>query len=244
MSQVDVLAIFAHPDDVELTVGGTLLKLKHLGYRTGALDVTRGEMGTRGSVEGRAAEAQIAARILQLDIRENLGLADGHVFADDASRAAMVRVLRRLKPKLILTHQQEDTHPDHDHIAMLVRESARLASMRGYDPETGGQKIPVPMVAHNVFSRRLVPSFIVDISDFLTTKMEAIRAHASQFYDPNSKDPETRLTAKGFLDELENRSRHFGSMIGVAAGEPFYVREALNVDDPVALLTRPMNLYS
>lgn len=244
MSQVDVLAVFAHPDDVELTVGGTLVKLKSLGYRTGALDVTRGEMGTRGTVEGRADEAQIAARILQLDVRENLGLPDGHVFVDDASRVAMVRALRRLRPRLILTHQQEDTHPDHDHIALLVRESARLASMRGYDPETGKDKVPVATVAHNVFSRRLVPSFIVDISPFLATKMEAIRAHASQFYDPNSKDPETRLTAKGFIDEIENRSRYFGSMIGVAAGEPFYVREALNVDDPLALLTRSMNLYS
>ena len=242
--QVDILAIFAHPDDLELTVGGTLLKMKHLGYKTGALDVTRGEMGTRGTVEGRDKESEEAAKILRLDIRENLGLADGHVFCDDASRTKLVRVLRRLKPKVILTHQINDPHPDHDHIAQLVRESARLASMRRYDEETGEEKIPVPNVAHNIFSRLVPPSFIVDISDFLETKMEAIRAHSSQFYDPSSGEPETRLTSKTFLDELENRSRFFGSMIGTAAGEPFYVREALNVDDPVDLLTRPMNLYS
>lgn len=241
---VDVLAIFAHPDDVELTVGGTLLKMKHLGYRAGALDVTQGEMGTRGTVEGRAAEAVEAAKILKLDVRENLGLPDGHVFADDASRVRMVRVLRRLKPKVILTHQLHDPHPDHDHISHLVRESARLASMRKYDEETGEEKIPPPIVAHNVFSRLVPPSFVVDISDFLEEKMAAIRAHRSQFYDPNSTEPETRLTDKNFLDQLETRSRHFGSLIGVAAGEPYYVREALNIEDPVELLTRKMNLYS
>jgi LmbE family N-acetylglucosaminyl deacetylase len=150
MAQVDILAVFAHPDDLELTVGGTMLRMKSLGYRTGGLDVTRGEMGTRGTVSGRAEEAILAAEILKLDLRENLGLADGHVFLDDESRANMVRVFRRLKPKVILTHQIDDPHPDHDHIALLVREAARLSSMRNYDPESGGEAIPVPRVAHNI----------------------------------------------------------------------------------------------
>lgn len=244
MGQVDILGVFAHPDDLELTVGGTMLKMKALGYRTGALDITRGEMGSRGTVDGRAKEAENAAKILNLDLRENLGLADGHVFADDASRTGLVRTLRRLKPKVILTHQLDDPHPDHDHIARLVRESARLSSMKNYDPETGGEKIPVPMVAHNIFSRHVPLSFVVDVSEFLKEKMAAIRAHASQFHDPKSTEPETRLTASGFLDELENRSRYFGSLIGVSAGEPYFVREALNVEDPIELLTSPMNLYS
>ena len=116
--------------------------------------------------------------------------------------------------------------------------------MKRYDEESGSEKIPVPHVAHNIFSRLVPPSFVVDISEFLEEKMRAIRAHSSQFYDPNSKEPETRLTSESFLDELEARSRYFGSMIGTKAGEPFYVREALNVDDPVDLLTRSMNLYS
>jgi bacillithiol biosynthesis deacetylase BshB1 len=244
MVNVDVLAIFAHPDDVELTVGGTLLKMKSLGYQTGALDVTGGEMGTRGTPEGRAEEAAEAAQILKLDVRENLGLADGRVFADDESRTKLVRVLRRLQPKIILTHQTDDPHPDHNHIAQLVRESARIASMRKYDESYGQERIPVPMVAHNVFSRLLAPSFIVDVSEFLEHKMASIKAHKSQFHNPASNEPETRLTNAAFLDELENRARYFGSLIGAAAGEPFYVREALNVEDPIALLTRPMNLYS
>jgi bacillithiol biosynthesis deacetylase BshB1 len=241
---LDILAVFAHPDDVELCVGGTLLKMKSIGYRTGALDVTRGEMGTRGDAETRAREAEAAAEVLRLDVRENLELPDGHVFVNDEARSALVRVLRRLKPGIILTHQIGDPHPDHDHIAQLVREAARLSSMKRYDEASGEEKIPVPAVAHNVFSRRVEPSFIVDISEFLEEKMTAIRAYASQFYDEASVEPETRLTSKGFLDELENRSQYFGSLIGVAAGEPFFVREALNVNDPVDLLSRPMNLYS
>lgn len=242
--ELDILAVFAHPDDMELTVGGTLLKMKSLDYKTGALDITRGEMGTRGTVEGRAEEAENAAKILKLDVRENLGLADGHVFITDEERTKLVRALRRLKPKVILTHQIDDPHPDHNHITQLVREAARLASMRKYDGDFGQERINVPIVAHNTFSRRVVPSFIVDISGFLEEKMEAIRAHRSQFYNPDSNELETRLTDKGFLDELENRSRYFGSLIGVEAGEPFFVREALNVDDPIKLLTRTMNLYS
>lgn len=244
MIEVDILAIFAHPDDVELAVGGTLLKMKSLGYRTGALDVTRGEMGTRGTVEGRAVEAEEAAKILRLDVRENLTLPDGHVWVTEETRTKLVRVLRRLKPKILLTHQIDDPHPDHNHITQLVRESARLASMRKYDGDFGQERTPAPIVAHNIFSQRITPSFIVDISDFVERKTEAIRAHASQFYNPNSTEPETRLTGENFIDELENRSRYFGSLIGVAAGEPFFVREALNVEDPIELLTRPMNLYS
>jgi bacillithiol biosynthesis deacetylase BshB1 len=241
---IDILAVFAHPDDLELSVGGTMLKLKSLGYKTGALDVTRGEMGTRGTVEGRAKEAEVATKILQLDVRENLGLPDGGVFVNDESRVAIVRAFRRLKPKVVLTQQIGDSHPDHNNIAQLVRECMRLSAMKNFDFETGEEKIKPPIIAHNIFSRRVEPSFIVDISEFLDEKIEAIRAHRSQFYDPDSPEPETMLTGKDYIDSIANRSRYFGSLIGVAAGEPFYVREALNVNDPFALLTRPMNLYS
>jgi len=244
MNEIDVLGIFAHPDDAELQVGGTLLKMKSLGYKTGVLDITQGEMGTRGTPEGRAVEALEAAKILKLDTRENLELPDGHVFVDDDSRVKLVRALRKLKPKVIITHQIDDPHPDHDHIAQLVRESARLSSMGNYDGDFGLERIAVPRIMHNLFSRRVLPSFIVDVSAFLEEKMDAIRAHRSQFFDPDSNAPETRLTDKRFLEEIENRSRYFGSLIGVEAGEPYFVREALNIEDPLELLTRPMNLYS
>lgn len=241
---IDILAVFAHPDDLELSVGGTMLKLKSFGHKTGALDITRGEMGTRGTVEGRAIEAEAAAKILMLDLRENLGLPDGHVFADDDSRRELVRAFRRLKPKVVFTHQTGDSHPDHEHIAQMVRECTRLAAMKNYDFETGEEKIAPPIVAHTVFSRLVSPTFVVDVTEFHQRKMDALRAHASQFFDPNSTAPETMLTGKRFLDDVASRSRYFGTLIGVEYGEPFYVREALNVDDPFALLTRPMNLYS
>ena len=243
-SELDVLAIFAHPDDAELSVSGTLLKLKSLGHRTGVCDMTRGEMGTRGTTEIRATEALDAARILKLDTRVNLEQPDGHVWLTEESRTAMVRVIRAHRPKVILTTHWDDPHPDHAATCRIVREAARLATMKRYDIDSGQGAVKMPAIAHSLFSRAVVPSFIVDVSGFVEEKMKAIRAHASQFYSAASVEPSTRISDEGFLGQIENRMRYFGSLIGVAAGEAFYVREALNVEDPVALLTRPMNIYS
>jgi len=243
-AQVDVLAVFSHPDDAELTVAGTLLKLKSLGYRTGVCDMTRGEMGTRGTAEIRAQEALEAARIMNLDARFNLEQPDGHVSPTEVARIALVRALRTHKPKVLLTTHEDDPHPDHANTSIIVRQAARLASMGRYDEEAGLPPVPMPAIMHSLFSRRIVPSFVVDVSGFVAEKMAAIRAHSSQFYSESSKEPQTRISARGFLEEIELRMRYFGSLIGVEAGEPFYVREALNVDDPLALLTRPMNIYS
>ena len=242
--ELDALAVFAHPDDAELSVAGTLLKLKSLGYRTGVLDMTRGEMGTRGTIEGRAEEAREAARILGLDARLNLEQPDGHVHVTEEARTAIVRVIRAHRPKVLFTFHWDDPHPDHAATARIVREGARLASMRRYDEESGQTAVRMPAIAHTVYSRLVAPSFIVDVSDFMEEKMRAIRAHASQFYSPDSEEPQTRISDKNFLQQIEWRMRFFGSLIGVAAGEAFYVREALNVEDPVRLLTRPMNIYS
>lgn len=243
-TQLDVLAVFSHPDDAELSVAGTLLKLKSLGYRTGVCDLTRGEMGTRGSPEIRAREAADAARLMKLDARLNLEQPDGHVWPTEVSRIAMVRLLRTHKPKVLLTTHEDDPHPDHANTSIIVRQAARLATMRRYDEESGLSPVPMPAIMHSLFSRRIVPSFVVDVSGFVDEKMNAIRAYKSQFYDAESKEPATRISARGFVEEIELRMRYFGSLIGVTAGEPFYVRETLNVDDPLALLTRPMNIYS
>jgi bacillithiol biosynthesis deacetylase BshB1 len=243
-TQLDVLAIFSHPDDAELTAAGTLMKLKSLGYRTGVLDMTRGEMGTRGTIEQRAAEAQEAARIMRLDARLNLAQPDGHVLLTDDARRAMVRVLREVRPRVLLTSHWDDPHPDHAATARITREAARLASMRRYDEQSGLAQIPMPMIAHAVYSRLVAPSFVVDVSEFLEEKMRAIRAHVSQFYREGAAEPETRISGKDFLSQLEYRMRYYGSLINATAGEAYYVREALNVEDPVALLTRPMNIYS
>jgi len=243
-TKLDALAIFSHPDDVELTMAGTLLKLKSLGYRTGIADMTRGEMGTRGTPEIRAKEALDAARVMGLDVRVNLALPDGHLALNEECRVAVARVLRKYKPRVLFTSHWDDPHPDHAATAHIVREAARLATMRRYDKESGLEPIKMPAVAHAVYSRLVLPSFIVDVSEFAGQKMEAIRAYASQFYIADSKEPETRIAQKGFLQQIQDRARYYGSLIGVSDGEPFYVREALNVDDPIALLTRPMNIYS
>lgn len=242
--ELDALAIFSHPDDAELCVGGTLLKLKSMGYRTGVCDLTRGEMGTRGSTELRAIEALDAAHILKLDTRLNLEQPDGHVWLTEESRTAAVRVIRAHRPKVILTTHWDDPHPDHAATCRIVREAARLATMARYDGEAGQAAVKMPALAHSLFGRLVAPSFIVDVSDFAEEKMKAIRAHASQFYSAESKEPVTRISDQSFLDEIELRMRYFGSLISVAAGEPFFVREALNVDDPVALLSRSTNIYS
>ena len=243
-TQLDVLAVFSHPDDAELSVAGTLLKLKKLGYRTGVCDMTRGEMGTRGTPELRAQEALEAARLMKLDVRLNLEQPDGHVWPTEIARTALVRLLRRHKPKVLLTTHEDDPHPDHANTSIIVRQAARLATMARYDEESKMGPVPMPAIMHSLFSRRIVPSFVVDVSEFVDEKMSAIRAYGSQFYNEGSNEPATRISDRGFLPEIEYRMRYFGSLIGVAAGEPFYVREALNVDDPLALLTRPMNIYS
>jgi N-acetylglucosamine malate deacetylase 1 len=242
--KLDVLGVFSHPDDAELSVGGTLLKLKSLGYRTGVCDVTRGEMGTRGTAEIRSDEALEAARLLRLDLRVNLDQPDGHVWPTELARSSLVRVIRRHQPKVLLTTHEDDPHPDHANTSIIVRQAARLATMVRYDEEEGLEAIPMPAIMHSLFSRRIIPSFVVDVSEFVEEKMQSIRAYGSQFYSEESKEPVTRISDKNFLTEIEVRMGYFGSLIGVSAGEPFFVREALNVDDPLALLTRPMNIYS
>ncbi len=243
-SELDVLAVFSHPDDAELSVSGTLLKLKSLGYRTGVIDMTRGEMGTRGTPEIREREAENAARVLKLDARLNLNQPDGHIWPTEEARTALVRVIRSYKPKVLMTTHWDDPHPDHANTSRITREAARLATMARYDEEGNQSPIPMPSIMHSVFSRLVLPSFIVDVSEFIDEKMASIRAHESQFYQAESSEPVTRISAPGFLEEIEYRMRYYGSLIGTRAGEPFYVREALNVDDPVALLTRTKNIYS
>lgn len=206
--------------------------------------MTRGEMGTRGTPEIRAKESLDAANVMGLDARLNLELPDGHIMLNEETRQAVVRVLRKHRPRVVFTLHWDDPHPDHAATARIVREAARLATMRRFDQDAGLDAIKMPAIAHAVYSRLVVPSFIVDVSDFAEEKMKAIRAYASQFYRAESKEPATRLSEQSFLQQIEDRTKYYGSLIGVAAGEPFYVHEALNVKDPVALLTRPMNIYS
>jgi bacillithiol biosynthesis deacetylase BshB1 len=242
--RLDALAIGAHPDDVELVCGGTLLKLASLGYRVGILDMARGESGTRGSAEIRAGEAEAAARELGLVVRDNLELPDAHIWLDEDSRVRMVRKLREYRPRVVFTHYWEDPHPDHAHTAQIVREAAHVAGLAKYDAETGQERFRPQTVAHFMFPRTVVPSFVVDITEFAEQKSSAIMCYRSQLFDPSSTEPETNISTEGFLRRLEARQRFYGSLIAVEHAEAFIVREAINVHDPIELLTRRMNMYS
>jgi len=176
-----ILIFGPHPDDQELGMGGTIARLVKQGHRVHLADMTNGEPTPHGSPEIRAKEALDAARILKLDVRLNLDQPDGHVWPTETARIAFVRVLRTHKPKVLLTTHEDDPHPDHANTSIIVRQAARLATMRRYDEESGLPPVPMPAVMHSLFSRRIVPSFVVDVSDFVDEKMSAIRAYASQF---------------------------------------------------------------
>src|SRR5215510_10446030 len=170
--RLDALAIGAHPDDAELACGGTLAKLVHLGYRVGVLDMARGEMGTRGSAEIRAHEADAASRELNLAVRDNLELPDGHIWLTEEARTRMVRKIRMYRPRAIFTHYWEDPHPDHAHTCQITREAAHLAGLIKYDPEPGQGRFRPQAVAHFMLPRYVTPSFVVDISDVADKKLE------------------------------------------------------------------------
>jgi bacillithiol biosynthesis deacetylase BshB1 len=242
--QLDALAIGAHPDDVELACGGTLLKLISLGYRVGVLDMARGEMGTRGSAEIRAREAEAASRELNLTVRDNLELPDGHIWLNEESRVKMVRKIRRYRPRVVFTHYWEDPHPDHVHTCQIVREGAHVAGLAKYDSGTEQERFRPHTIAHFMFPRTATPTFVVDISDFAEQKHRAIQCYRSQLFDPKNTEPETNLSTEAFLRRVEARQRFYGSLIAVEHAEGFIVREALNVNDPIELLSRKMNMYS
>lgn len=226
---VDVLAIAAHPDDVEMTCAGTLLRCRAAGQSFGILDLTRGEMGTRGSAATREREGQRAAEILGATFRESLDLSDGGLETGRDAELKLVDVIRREKPRLLITSYPDDRHPDHRRAGELVADAAFYAGLR---------KIETAHAAHRpqqtiYFSTGYLhaPTFVVDVTPFMEKRRDAIRAFRSQFHDPESAEPETVLTQPAFLDMLEGRARHFGFLIGVEFGEGFVSRRPPRVDD-------------
>jgi bacillithiol biosynthesis deacetylase BshB1 len=229
---VDVAAIGAHPDDVEISVGGTLAKLRSRGYSLALIDMTRGEMGTRGTPERRADEAAAAAQALGAVERVNLDLGDGVMENTLANRVKLVQVLRRLRPKIVLAPYWEDLHPDH---SVAGRIACDIMYPLGFEkfPAEGEPYRPGEFLFYlEHFVRE--PSFIVDVSGFLEQKLRAVRCYASQLHDPHSTERDTGISRPDFLDRIEARARHFGSMIRAAHGEPFLTRRAVPLDDPVA----------
>jgi bacillithiol biosynthesis deacetylase BshB1 len=239
---IDVLAFGPHPDDVELFMGGTLLRLASLGYRTAIVDLTAGETGTRGSREQRANEAQEAAKILEVSTRQCLDLGDGRLTVDWQSKLAVVRTLRELRPRLVFTNSWETNHPDHAAAGPLVAEAAYLAGLSQL--ETDGKPHRPNRVIYYLLPHRAPPSFVVDVTEFYEKKVRALHAYRSQFHDPDSQEPQTTISHPDFLDRIEGIHRYYGSLIEAKLGEAFLVREALKVDDPVSFFDRPFTRFT
>src|SRR3989304_5042277 len=234
---VDVLAFGPPPDDVELAMGGTLLKLQAAGYRTGIVDLTSGEMGTRGTPELRAREAEEAAKLLRVSVRRNLDLGDGRLAPSAAAKRKVAEVIRELKPRIVFTNYPENNHPDPPAAGPLVAEATYLAGLAKL--EASGEPHRPNRVLYYLVPHKVAPSFIVDVSPFHEKKMTAVRAYASQLFAPGSEDPQTFISQPGFLSRVEAIDRYYGALIDADFGEAFYLREAVGVDDPMKFFDSP-----
>lgn len=233
MTGVDVMAFGAHPDDIELGCGGTLIKLADAGRSVVLVDLVRGELGTRGTPELRLQEAQAAAKVIGAVARENLALEDGHIRTDRDSRHRVVQVIRKYRPQMILIPYYKDRHPDHYHTGELVYEGAFLAGLSRYD--TGQDSHRPAQVVYYMGWCEFEPTFVVDVSAQFERKMEAIYAYASQFVPDYSVYAPTRLTSPDFHRALVSRMAYYGSLIGVEYGEAFLIRGMMEVEDLLAV---------
>jgi N-acetylglucosamine malate deacetylase 1 len=226
--KLDILVFAAHPDDAELGCSGTIAKHVAQGYKVGIIDITQGELGTRGSVEIRAREAAEAGRILGVSARENLMLRDGFFINDEVHQYKLIEVIRKYKPLIVLANAVYDRHVDHSKGASLAYDACFLAGLSKISTVDGEGKPQEPwrpsVVYHYIQSIFIEPDFIVDVSEHWETKIKAIQAFGSQFFDPNSSEPETYISKPGFLKMIEARGIEFGHAIGTSFGEGFTVR--------------------
>ena len=239
MHKLDILAFGAHPDDVELGCGGTLLGAIAEGKKVGVIDLTKGELGTRGTTSQRLKEAQLASEVMGLTIRENLGMADGFFLNDKEHQFAIIETIRRFQPTIIFCNAPEDRHPDHGRAANLVEEASFLSGLSKIKTTHNGveQEAWRPtQVFHYIQSRSLTPNFVVDISAQIDKKMESILAHSSQFYDPNSNEPETFISGTAFLEFVKGRAKELGQQIGVQYAEGFITKKLLGIGSLDAII--------
>src|SRR6266513_6187402 len=238
---VDLLAVAAHRDDVELTCGGTLAKAARAGHRVGIIDLTQGEMGTRGDAATRAAEAERAAKTLGVTVRLNAGMRDAHLANDQASRKKLVELIRRAKPRVVILPFPVGRHPDHRIASELGRDACYLAGLAKYAPGHGGEAHrPYKLLFALAYREDPVkPTFVVDISDVFETKMQAIRCYASQF-DGAKAAGEVFPTGQDLYELIRVQAAHYGSLIRRRYGEPFYTLETMQVDDVLQLGVQSM----
>ena len=238
--KLDLLVFGVHPDDAELGCGGVLLTEKSFGKKTGIIDLTQGELGTRGTADTRKDEAAAAAKILNVDVRENLQLADGFFDNNEASQRIVINALRKYKPEIIICNAPEDRHPDHGRSARLVSDAAFLSGLVKVEtPEKGEVQEPwrPKYVLHYIQDRYLKPDFVVDITNVFDQKLESVKAYKTQFFDPTSPGgPQTYISSPEFLESVVSRAAMFGKMIGVKYAEGFISKKMIGISSFDALI--------
>lgn len=230
--KLDVMAMAAHPDDIELGCSGTLMVQSERGWKTGIIDLTQGELGTRGTAQTRKEEAEAAAKVMKLDVRENLEIPDGFFENTKAYQLKLIRVIRKYRPEIVLANAPEDRHPDHGRAAQLIYDSCFLAGLIKVETELDGkpqQAWRPKQVFHYIQDRYLEPDFVVDISPVIERKKEAIRCFKTQFMADKSDALQTYISTPAFFDSVIHRSAMFGKMIGRPYGEGFITTKKLGV---------------
>ena len=234
MKNIDILVFGAHPDDVELGCSGTILLQISLGYSVGVIDLTRGELGTRGSVDIRNSEAKIASAKMGISFRENLEFQDGFFENNETNRLEIIKRIRLYKPKIILCNAPDDRHPDHGRGANLVFDASFLSGLEKIATTYNGiNQTPYRpnLLYHYIQYKDLKPDFIVDISPFMNKKMDIIKSYGSQFYNPESNEKETLISQKKFLEIITNKASDLGRFISADYAEGFIARRYIGVDD-------------
>ncbi|MGJ8593169.1 MAG: bacillithiol biosynthesis deacetylase BshB1 [Aquaticitalea sp.] len=231
--KLDILAFGSHPDDVELGCSGTIAKEIYNGKTVGIIDLTQGELGTRGTAETRKQEAKTAAEILQVDIRENLKFDDGFFVNDRQHQLEVIKMIRKYQPEIVLCNAIDDRHIDHGKGSRLVSDACFLSGLMKIETEIDGkiqQQWRPKQVYHYIQWKHIEPDFVVDITGFIDKKIESVMAYGTQFYDSKSKLPETPISSKNFTDSVEYRARDLGRIIEVEYGEGFTVERYVGVE--------------
>lgn len=226
--KLDILAIGVHPDDVELSASGTILKHITLGKKVGLLDLTKGELGTRGSAVLRTEEATIAAKILGVSVREQLNMADGFFENNETHQKQIIEIIRKYQPEIVLCNAVSDRHPDHGRAAKLTTDACFYSGLIKVD--TNQTPWRPKAVYHYIQDNFIEPDFVIDITPFMEKKMESIMAYSSQFFDPNSKEPETPISTKNFMEYVKAKGSLFGRAINVDYAEGFTVNRYIGVE--------------
>ncbi len=233
--KIDILAFGAHPDDVELSCGGTILKEINNGKTVAIIDLTKGELGTRGTAQTRATEASNAASILGVSFRDNLGFSDGFIVNDKAHQLEVIKLIRHYKPEVVLCNAIDDRHIDHGVASKLVSDSCFLSGLVKIETKFNDSLVAQSpwrpkSIYHYIQWKPLTPDFVVDISDHIDKKMESVSAYSSQFYDSKSKEPDTPISSKNFIDSVRYRAADLGRLTGTLYAEGFNVERVPAID--------------